>query len=269
MGVNCSLSFKKARTMKTALFLILSLLAITIAQENDGHALLKRKPLLSTDFCYRLLCAVVKIHNQLDDKLINPRHDLISGLVVDYPTEIDAGEKTRALYEKRSNTATGSAFMLTYDVIRKTTDKPYAKVSFLVSVPYSHDFHSNQIGVAVAFNETKHSFYKYYYMNDIDNEWMQRTAYHPVGISGKFKDDKTPNCLAISANIGNAHRTVVNIKIESCLKKETQANDGIDGSDEGQEDDTEDQETINVPKSKKSDRRRRNRKHFRNKRNKH
>ena len=76
-----------------------------------------------------------------------------------------------------------------------------------MSVPYSHDFHSNQIGVAVAFNETKHSFYKYYYMNDKDNEWMQRTAYHPVGISGKFKDDKTPNCLAISANIGNAHRT--------------------------------------------------------------
>merc|ERR1712156_1417988 len=240
MGVNCSLSFKKSRTMKTALFLILSLLAITIAQENDGHALLKRKPLLSTDFCYRLVCAVVKIHNQLDDKLKNPRHDLISGLVISYPTEIDAGEETTALYEKRSNSATGSAFMLTYDVIRKTTDKPYAKVSFLVSVPYSHDFH---------FNETKHSFYKYYYMNDKDNEWMQRTAYHPVGISGKFKDDKTLNCLAVSANIGNAHRTVVNIKIESCLKKEPQANDGIDGSSEGQEDDTEDQETINVPKS--------------------
>ena len=51
-----------------------------------------------------------------------------SGLVVDYPTEIDAGEETTALYEKRSNSATGSAFMLTYDVIRKTTDKPYAKV---------------------------------------------------------------------------------------------------------------------------------------------
>ena len=80
-----------------------------------------------------------------------------------------------------------------------------------MSVPYSHDFHSNQIGVAVAFNETKHSFYKYYYMNDKDNEWMQRTAYHPVSISRKFeskdKDGEIQHCLAISANIGNAHRT--------------------------------------------------------------
>ena len=61
----------------------------------------------------------------------------------------------------------------------------------------------------------------------------------------------------------------MNIKIESCLKKETQANDGIDGSGEVEENDTEDQETITVPKSKKTDRRSRNRKHFRNKRNKH
>ena len=63
--------------MKTALVIALSLLAIAIAQENEGHALLKRKPLQSTDFCYRLVCAVVKIHNKLDDKLENPRHDLI------------------------------------------------------------------------------------------------------------------------------------------------------------------------------------------------
>ena len=57
----------------------------------------------------------------------------------------------------------------------------------------------------------------------------------------------------------------MNIEVENCLKKETQANDGIDGSDEGQENDIEDQETITVPKSKKNNRRSRNRKHFRNK----
>ena len=57
----------------------------------------------------------------------------------------------------------------------------------------------------------------------------------------------------------------MNIEVENCLKKETQANDGIDGSGEGQENDNEDQETISVPKSKKFNRRSRNRKHFRNK----
>ena len=94
-----------------------------------------------------------------------------------------------------------------------------------MSVPYSHDFHSNQIGVAVAFDETKkkldetkHSFYKYYYKNDTKNEWVLRTAYNPVGISEEFKskdiikdpyhkDGEIQHCLAISANIGNAHRT--------------------------------------------------------------
>ena len=87
-----------------------------------------------------------------------------------------------------------------------------------MSVPYSHDFHSNQIGVAVAFDETKkkldetkHSFYKYYSKNKTDNEWVQRTAYNPVGISEEFKnkdkDGEIKHCLKISANIGNAHRT--------------------------------------------------------------
>ena len=87
-----------------------------------------------------------------------------------------------------------------------------------MSVPYSHDFHSNQIGVAVAFDETKkkldetkHSFYKYYSKIKTDNEWVQRTAYNPVGISEEFKNKDEngaiKHCLKISANIGNAHRT--------------------------------------------------------------
>ena len=80
-----------------------------------------------------------------------------------------------------------------------------------MSVPYSHDFHSNQIGIAVGFNETKHSFYKYYYKKDTKNEWVLRTAYNPVGISEEFKykdkDGQIQHCIAISASIGNAHRT--------------------------------------------------------------
>ena len=80
-----------------------------------------------------------------------------------------------------------------------------------MSVPYSHDFHSNQIGIAASFDRAKHSFYEYYYKNDTDNEWKTRTAYNPVGISEEFKykdkDGQIQYCIAISANIGNAHRT--------------------------------------------------------------
>ena len=47
-----------------------------------------------------------------------------------YPAEIDAKENATAHYEKRSNTATGSAFMLTYDIKNSTTNKIYAKVDF-------------------------------------------------------------------------------------------------------------------------------------------
>ena len=47
-----------------------------------------------------------------------------------YPAEIDAKENATAHYEKRSNTATGSAFMLTYDIKNSTTAKIYAKVTF-------------------------------------------------------------------------------------------------------------------------------------------
>merc|ERR1712112_656055 len=100
----------------------------------------KIKPPVGLSSCYRLVCAVVKIHNQLDDKMENPIHDLISGLVVTFPAEMDAGEETTALYEKRSNTATGSAFLLTYNVTSSMTKDVYARISFLVSVPYSQDF---------------------------------------------------------------------------------------------------------------------------------
>ena len=41
---------------------------------------------------------------------------------------MDAGEETTALYEKRSNTATGSAFLLTYNVTSSMTKKVYARV---------------------------------------------------------------------------------------------------------------------------------------------
>ena len=41
---------------------------------------------------------------------------------------MDAGEQTAALYEKRSNTATGSAFLLTYNVTSKMTKNVYARV---------------------------------------------------------------------------------------------------------------------------------------------
>ena len=41
---------------------------------------------------------------------------------------MDAGEETTALYEKRSNTATGSAFLLTYNVTSNMTKDVYARV---------------------------------------------------------------------------------------------------------------------------------------------
>ena len=58
-------------------------------------------------------------------------HSYFSGLVLSHPAEIDAKENVTAHYEKRSNTATGSAFMLTYDIIESTgpTKEAYAKVT--------------------------------------------------------------------------------------------------------------------------------------------
>ena len=54
---------------------------------------------------------------------------LFSGIVISYPAEVDSGEEATALYEKRSNTATGTAFLLTYD-ITNSTNNVYAKVSY-------------------------------------------------------------------------------------------------------------------------------------------
>ena len=54
---------------------------------------------------------------------------IFSGLVVTYPGEIDPKENATAHYEKRSMTATGSAFMLTYD-LTNSSEKVYAKVIY-------------------------------------------------------------------------------------------------------------------------------------------
>ena len=84
----------------------------------------------------------------------------------------------------------------------------------MVSVPYSQDFYSNHIGVAVTFEaanpNAEPSFYKYYGTENSDN-WVEAVAYHPVGISKEFKitneNGDVEQCLKIVANIGNSHST--------------------------------------------------------------
>ena len=97
------------------------------------------------------------------------------------------------------------------------------QVSFLVSVPYSQDFHDNVIGVAVNFysnyNNTKGpTFYEMYGLSERSN-WVERTAYHPTGISKLFKTDDCSEqyyCLKVVMSIGNSHQTRVPIEIQNC-----------------------------------------------------
>ena len=69
--------------MKAPIFFItLFLLVSTIASTRT-------KPRVGLSSCYRLVCAVVNIHNQLDDKMENPFHDLIR-----FESKIAFGNKT-------------------------------------------------------------------------------------------------------------------------------------------------------------------------------
>ena len=54
----------------------------------------KIKPPVGLSSCYRLVCAVVKIHNQLDDKMENPIHDLIR-----FESEIAFGKRYFVLHK--------------------------------------------------------------------------------------------------------------------------------------------------------------------------
>ena len=69
--------------------------------------------------------AIIHLFLSLIFKYIHP---YFSGVVVEFPAELDPGENSTALYEKRSHTATGAAFLLTYNVTSNVSNKAYAKV---------------------------------------------------------------------------------------------------------------------------------------------
>ena len=95
-----------------------------------------------------------------------------------------------------------------------------------MSVPYSQDFHDNVIGAEVHFYESYNhtmsgpKFYEMYGMGERSN-WVERTAYHPTGISKEFRSHSEPCsepyfCLKVVMSIGNSHQTRVPIEIQRC-----------------------------------------------------
>ena len=95
-----------------------------------------------------------------------------------------------------------------------------------MSLPYSHDFYSNRIGVAVTFTDVSPdeeiNFWKFYGLDERPN-WTQRIAYQPIGISNEFRTPKNfqpHNCIKVVMSIGNGHRTKVQIEVQNCDKDE-------------------------------------------------
>ena len=93
-----------------------------------------------------------------------------------------------------------------------------------MSVPYSQDFHDNVIGAEVRFNESYNNtmpgpkFYEMYGKTERSN-YVERTAYHPTGISKEFKTADCSEqyfCLKVVMSIGNSHQTRVPIEIQGC-----------------------------------------------------
>ena len=93
-------------------------------------------------------------------------------------------------------------------------------------MPYSHDFHSNAIGVGVQFyhNYNGTEGYKFYdmYGRTEKTNWIEKTAYEPTAIAKEFRTGcaiDPPRCLKVVMSIGNSHKTRVPIEIQDCSKE--------------------------------------------------
>ena len=114
---------------------------------------------------------MVEIENYTKFSLVPGKTELDSGHIKIPPSPLKGGEKHGVVGHKTSNTATGCAGVLSWEI-----EDSGEKLVVMYSVPYSHDFHSNWIGVGLSSGTP--SYYEMY--NGTESGFKRKDFYYDV-----------------------------------------------------------------------------------------
>ena len=144
---------------------------------------------------------MVEVENYTKFYLSPGQTDLNSGHISEPPSAMFGGEKHGVVGHKTANAATGCAGVLTWEI--KDSDE---KLVLMYSIPYSHDFHSNWIGVGLCSKSTNLTFDEMY--NGYENGFKRKDFYYdtnPVNF-------KSAN-FAVQATCGTNHKPTIRVKL--------------------------------------------------------
>ena len=142
---------------------------------------------------------IVEIENYTKFALVPGNMELNSGHIKVPPSPLQGGEKHGVVGHKTNDSATGCSGVLSWEIFGSDE-----KLVVMYSIPYSHDFHSNWIGVGLSSSIP--SFYEMY--NGIESGFKRKEFYYdvnPVLYQGKQ--------FNVVATCGTDHKPTIVVKL--------------------------------------------------------
>ena len=150
---------------------------------------------------------MVEVENYTKFHLSPGSSELHSGQISEPPSSMFGGEKNGVVGHKTAGEATGCAGVLSWEI-----EDSNEKLVLMYSIPYSHDFHSNWIGVGLCNKSTTPTFDEMYYGNS--NDFNRKD----------FCDDMDPVSFSTSnfrveATSGTNHKPTIKVKLAPVEKE--------------------------------------------------
>jgi len=151
------------------------------------------------------------IENLTKWPLQDPVLRINGGQVTTPPTRVAPGMREAMRTAKIGHTARGTSGVVTWDVVVPEHDVTFY-VTIMWSVPYSHDFHSNWMGVGIR-SDSSADFDTMYYGH---GRWFRRAEYYYNIPTIRHCNDH----ICIVGTMGTAHRVEAHIKILPVAKED-------------------------------------------------